>query len=145
MDISKTTSEIDDAVARNVPTDPMDAARKDELQCMREHVADLSARVDELENDREYLALAIMGGEDAPGFAMAQTTETLVELVDKNKESVRLFARHEGRLQGLNEAAKVAETKYEAPPKGIHGFQGDMHVAGLEIAKAIQSLKEQGQ
>lgn len=41
----------------------------------------------------------------------------------------------------LEGAARLAETRYSAPPPGIHGFQGDMHAAGTGIADAIRALK----
>jgi len=44
------------------------------------------------------------------------------------------------RADALREAANIAETKHAAPPPGIHGFQGDMHVAGLKISTAIPDL-----
>jgi hypothetical protein len=46
----------------------------------RAGVPALIARVRELEGERERLALAICGGEDAPGYANAQTVETLEKL-----------------------------------------------------------------
>ena len=49
-------------------------------QWCRAGVPALIARVRELERERERLALAICGGEDAPGYANAQTVETLEKL-----------------------------------------------------------------
>lgn len=45
---------------------------------------ELSDRIEELTAERERLALAICGGEDAPGYANAQTVETLEKIARDN-------------------------------------------------------------
>jgi hypothetical protein len=47
------------------------------------------ARVRALEDEREQLALAICGGEDVPGYANAQTVETLVVFVEGERGAWR--------------------------------------------------------
>ncbi len=47
----------------------------------------LRARVAELEAERERLALAICGGEDAPGYANAQHVEVLEKLARQNADA----------------------------------------------------------
>jgi lipopolysaccharide biosynthesis regulator YciM len=47
------------------------------------HVAAMA----ELQAERERLALAICGGEDAPGYANAQTVETLEHVAKQNRQS----------------------------------------------------------
>ena len=44
--------------------------------------------IERLRDEREQLALAICGGEDAPGFANAQTVEKLVEIAEQNRREV---------------------------------------------------------
>lgn len=44
----------------------------------------LRDRIEQLERERERLALAICGGEDAPGYANAQTVEALEKVVRDN-------------------------------------------------------------
>ena len=44
-------------------------------------------RVEQLTAERERLALAICGGEDAPGYANAQTVETLEHVAKQNQQS----------------------------------------------------------
>lgn len=41
----------------------------------------------------------------------------------------------------LEVAARVAASRYQAPPPGIHGFEGDVYAAGMGIADAIRALK----
>jgi hypothetical protein len=45
------------------------------------------ARIEALTAERERLALAICGGEDAPGYANAQTIETLERVAKQNQQS----------------------------------------------------------
>ena len=45
--------------------------------------------IERLRKDREDLALAICGGEDAPGYANAQTVEALVSIVRENYRDQR--------------------------------------------------------
>ena len=44
-------------------------------------------RIQQLTEERDRLALAICGGEDAPGYANAQTIETLEHLAKQNQQS----------------------------------------------------------
>ena len=44
-------------------------------------------RIEQLTAERERLALAICGGEDAPGYANAQTVETLEHVARQNQQS----------------------------------------------------------
>ena len=44
-------------------------------------------RIEALTAERERLALAICGGEDAPGYANAQTVETLEHVAKQNQQS----------------------------------------------------------
>jgi hypothetical protein len=54
-------------------------AREDETPADQSDAAAARATVRRLVDEREQLALAICGGEDAPGYANAQTVEALVE------------------------------------------------------------------
>ncbi|WP_170759921.1 hypothetical protein [Ruegeria lacuscaerulensis] len=93
--------------------------------------AALSARVAELENDRAELALAIMGGEDAPGFAAAQLTETLVKLIADNRKDAIAWAEYDakqaeqrGRLQGLRDAADwINEMRISCRSAAVNGLR----------------------
>jgi hypothetical protein len=49
--------------------------------------AELTDRIEALTAERERLALAICGGEDAPGYANAQTIETLERVAKQNQQS----------------------------------------------------------
>jgi len=44
-----------------------------------------AAEIERLRGERERLALAICGGEDAPGYANAQTVETLIGVAEENR------------------------------------------------------------
>lgn len=99
----------------------------------------LSARVEELEGDREQFALAIMGGEDAPGFAAAQLTETLVQLIADNRKDAIAWAEYDakeaekrGRLQGLDEAIEFLRCRPQTPQM-------------IALIESINALKEQSQ
>lgn len=48
--------------------------------------------IERLRREREELALAICGGEDAPGYANAQTVETLVKIVEDSRRIDRARA-----------------------------------------------------
>ena len=50
-------------------------------------VAEAADRIEALTAERERLALAICGGEDAPGYANAQTVETLEHVAKQNQQS----------------------------------------------------------
>ena len=44
-------------------------------------------RIEQLTTERDRLALAICGGEDAPGYANAQTVETLEHVAKQNQQA----------------------------------------------------------
>ena len=65
-------------------------------------------RVEQLTAERERLALAICGGEDAPGYANAQTVETLEHVAKQNQQSHgatinSLLAEEAERDEALNQ------------------------------------------
>lgn len=57
------------------------------LREIRDRLGDAAARIEQLAAERERLALAICGGEDAPGYANAQTVETLEHVAKQNRQS----------------------------------------------------------
>ena len=62
-----------------------DRADKAEKALARARAED---EIERLRDEREQLALAICGGEDAPGFANAQTVEKLVEIAEQSRREV---------------------------------------------------------
>jgi hypothetical protein len=69
-------------------------AELEELDFLRheggpDSVAAIEAERDRLINEREQLALAICGGEDAPGYANAQTVETLEKIAERSRREAR--------------------------------------------------------
>ena len=67
-----------------------------------------AARIEQLTEERDRLALAICGGEDAPGYANAQTVETLEHVAKQNRQSHwatinSLLAEEAERDEALNQ------------------------------------------
>ena len=65
-------------------------------------------RIEQLTAERHRLALAICGGEDAPGYANAQTVETLEHVAKQNRQSHwatinSLLAEEAERDEALNQ------------------------------------------
>jgi hypothetical protein len=74
----------------------------------------------ELREERERLALAICGGEDAPGYANAQTVETLEKVARDNANAtmaeinctLAVKAKLAKALAGLDKAAALIEDRH---------------------------------
>jgi hypothetical protein len=69
-----TAPEAADRIEKLVATNE---ALTEQLAAARDDAKEAEAYAEEVEKERERLALAICGGEDAPGYANAQTVETL--------------------------------------------------------------------
>lgn len=81
----------------------------------------VSDEVERLLAERERLALAICGGEDAPGYANAQTVETL-ERVARESHSIHMQTLDEAtalrdQLAAVREALDLDRAVYEAAHK----------------------------
>lgn len=78
--------------------------------CLRNQQQTADAIVAALEAERERLALAICGGEDAPGYANAQTVETLEQVARDNQLSHLRDIDHISALEAkLAERVKVKQ------------------------------------
>lgn len=73
------------------------------------------ARAEQAEAERERLALAICGGEDAPGYANAQTVETLEHVAKQNQLS------HGATINSLL-AAEAKNARLREALQSLHGF-----------------------
>jgi hypothetical protein len=103
----------------------------DRLVAEEAHTAALRARVAELEaenaalKDRAYhLAVAIMGGEDAPGYADSVSTERLVDVSHENRrmwENENFTMR--ARLAPIAALAGEIAPLHEAATKGPWGIK----------------------
>ena len=79
-------------------------------------------RIEELEAERERLALAICGGEDAPGYANAQTVETLEKVTRDNAndmmEQINRTLTVEAQLKGaIAECERIGRLWHDAEAK----------------------------
>ena len=77
-----------------------------------------AAEIERLTQDRERLALAICGGEDAPGYANAQTVETLEKVARDNHnatmEQVNYTLAAEAKLAKAMGGLKECEAEIDA-------------------------------
>jgi hypothetical protein len=76
-------------------------------------------RIEALTAERERLALAICGGEDAPGYANAQTVETLEKVARDNANAV--MAQINRTLAVEAKLAQAVEAKQLASDAGPCG------------------------
>ena len=87
--------------------------------CFCAAVAD---RIEDLQAERERLALAICGGEDAPGYANAQTVETLEHVAKQNRQS------HGATINSLLAAEAERDRLREALNQSRLAFAGHVSV-----------------
>ena len=102
-------------------------------------------RVEQLTAERERLALAICGGEDAPGYANAQTVETLEHVAKQNQQSHgatinSLLAAEAERDEALNQLDSAIHS-VEVLEKRVAEVMADRE--SWQRAFAIQSTKLQ--
>jgi DNA repair exonuclease SbcCD ATPase subunit len=118
-------------------------------EAARADAKEAEAYAEELEKERERLALAICGGEDAPGYANAQTVETLEKVARDNAnatmEQINLTLDVEAKLSRavdvLSEClernalleAKLAEceARLGKAVEGLRGFMSKVDTACL--------------
>ena len=83
------------------------------IAAARQLVPDMAQEIADLRAERERLALAICGGEDAPGYANAQTVETLEGVARSNGQRAmadldRLMRAEAERDAALAEVARLS-------------------------------------
>lgn len=104
---------------------------------------DAWAEYDALRNERDALALVIMGGEDAPGLAASLSVKELQKLQLENQANTRAFHEYdlaEARNAALHEAANVA-TYFGAQQMPSDGsYSHHEPVMGPDVADAILAL-----
>jgi hypothetical protein len=88
-------------------------------------------RIEALTAERERLALAICGGEDAPGYANAQTVETLEKVARDNANAT---------MAQINRTLAV-EDKLAKAVEGLREIAGE---CGCSTARAIIAEIEGG-
>ena len=108
----------------------------------------------ELREGRERLALAICGGEDAPGYANAQTVETLEKVARDNanatmaqiNRTLAVEAKLEKAVEGLREIASEASVTVHTHNKGginyTRMYEDWRKLAVKRIDKARDTLAE---
>jgi chromosome segregation ATPase len=132
--------------------DPSIEALTEQLEAARADAKEAEAYAEELEKERERLALAICGGEDAPGYANAQTVETLEKVARDNAnatmEQINLTLDVEAKLSRavdvLSEClernalleAKLAECEARLG-KAMEGLREIAGECGCSTARAI--------
>ena len=95
--------------------------------------AELAAgRIKQLTAERDRLALAICGGEDAPGYANAQTVETLEHVAKQNQQShgetINSLLAAEAERARLREAAiALRDDMLERSRAGMDVIRGEQY------------------
>jgi hypothetical protein len=102
----------------------------------------------ELREERERLALAICGGEDAPGYANAQTVDTLEEVARDSANATMAHINHtlavEAKLAKAVELLKEARQDLEAYvthdwPKDVHPHYDKKWERDMELCRRIDA------
>ena len=118
-----------------------------------------AAEIEKLRGERERLALAICGGEDAPGYANAQTIETLekvardnhnttMEQIDRIKSQASEIERLRGEVamavESLGRSKYWTATMSQAAIKAINESMLEKRRADdaeAKLAKAVEALR----
>ena len=109
-----------------------------------------AAEIERLRDERERLALAICGGEDAPGYANAQTVETLekvardnanatMEQIDRIKSQAAEIETLRGEVARLRNAAAVVVVIHREA-RDFGAFRSTKFTTSLSLA--VSDLKE---
>ena len=90
-----------------------------------------AAEIKRLRGERERLALAICGGEDAPGYANAQTVETLERVARDNANAT---------MEQINRTLAV-EAKLAKAVEALEEIATDEHPLGWIAIAALAEIK----
>lgn len=102
-------------------------------------------RIEQLERERERLALAICGGEDAPGYANAQTVEDLEKVARDNAawgmwqvdQTVQAQAKLAKAVEALREWDALIQHQYT----GSRDAMSDMTYIAQHTADLLAELE----
>ena len=106
--MTEAAARIEQLKAQNIRLSGMCYDLNADIQASNELGKALEEDAGQLRAERERLALAICGGEDAPGYANAQTVETLEHVAKQNRQSHwatinSLLAEEAERDEALNQ------------------------------------------
>ena len=102
-------------------------------------MTEATARIEQLTAERDRLALAICGGEDAPGYANAQTVETLEHVAKQNQQSHGATINSLFAAEAERDRLRAALTEWDALIE--HQYSGSREAMSAMTSVAQRTAK----